>query len=82
MREKILVITKIAMVLTQLSSKISLQMCGEVCGIVESTTSIIMKEFCSPIRKHLKPLVILTLTRDKIKKSLLVLRACMEFHTF
>jgi hypothetical protein len=81
-RESILVQTKITMALTQLSSENSLQMCGEVYGIVKSTTSIIMREFCSTIRKHLKPLVTPKLTRYKIKKSLLVLRACMEFHIF
>jgi hypothetical protein len=81
-RESILVQTKITMALTQLSSENSLQMCGELYGIVKSTTSIIMREFCSSIRKHLKPLVTPNLTRYKIKKSLLVLRACMEFHIF
>ncbi len=81
-RESILVQTKITMALTQLSSENSLQMCGELYGIVKSTTSIIMREFCSTIRKHLKPLVTPKLTRYKIKKSLLVLRACMEFHIF
>jgi hypothetical protein len=81
-RESILVRTKITMALTQLSSENSLQMCGEVYGIVKNTTSIIMREFCSTIRKHLKPLVTPKLTRDNIKKSLLVLRACMEFHIF
>jgi hypothetical protein len=39
---------------TRLGSGNSLQMCGKVYGIVESTTSIIMKEFFATIRKHLK----------------------------
>jgi len=38
----------------------SLQMCEEVYGIVESTTSIIVKDFA----KHLKPLVIPKLNRN------------------
>jgi hypothetical protein len=82
MRKNIPIQTRIAMALTQLSSENSLQMCGEFYGIVESIASIIMREFFSAIRKHLKPLVTPKLTRDKIKKSLLVLKACMEFHTF
>ncbi len=56
------------MVLARLGSGNSSQMCGEVYGIVESTKSIIVKEFCVAIRKSLKPLVILKLTRNKIKK--------------
>jgi hypothetical protein len=43
-------------------------MCGKVAEIVKNTTSIIMKEFCSTIRKHLKPLVIPKLTKDIIKE--------------
>jgi len=43
-------------------------MCGEVHGIAKNTTSIIMREFCSTIKKHLKPLVIPKLTKDKIKE--------------
>ncbi len=44
--------------------------CVEKYGIVENTTSIIAKEFCATIRKHLKPLVIL----KPLVKSLLVLK--------
>jgi hypothetical protein len=40
----------------------------EVYGIVESVVSIIVREFCSTIRKHLKPLMIPKLTKDKIKE--------------
>jgi len=39
-----------------------------VYGIVDSMASIIVKEFCVAIRKHLKPLVIPKLTRNKIKE--------------
>ncbi len=59
---------RVAMVLARLGNGNSLQMCGEVYGIAESTTSIIMREFCVTIRKHLKPLVIPKLTRNKIKE--------------
>jgi hypothetical protein len=58
-------------------------MCGEVYGIAESISSIIVREFCSTIKKHLKPFMILKLTRNKIKENFtLVLKACREFHTF
>jgi hypothetical protein len=67
MKENILVEARVAMVLVRLSNEFFLQMCGEVYGIVESTTSIIVREFCVAIRKHLKPLVIPKLTRNKIK---------------
>jgi hypothetical protein len=70
------------MVFAQLSSGNSLQMCGKVYGIATSTTSIIVRELCSIIRKHLKPLVIPKLIRTRSKKSQLILRACMEFYTF
>jgi hypothetical protein len=43
-------------------------MCGEVHGIAKSTTSIIVREFCSTIKKHLKPLEIPKLTKDNIKE--------------
>jgi hypothetical protein len=60
--------TIVVMVLARLGNGNSSQMCGEVYGIVESTKSIIVKEFCVAIRKSLKPLVILKLSRNKIKK--------------
>jgi hypothetical protein len=56
------------MVLARLCSGNPLQMCREVYDIVESTTLIIMKEFCATIRKHLKTLMILKLIINKIKK--------------
>jgi hypothetical protein len=43
-------------------------MCGKAYGMVESTTSIIMGELFSTIKKHLKPLVIPKLIKDKIKE--------------
>jgi hypothetical protein len=56
------------MVFTRLGSRIFLQMCREGYGIAENVASIIMREFCSTIRKHLKPLMIPKLTKDKIKE--------------
>jgi hypothetical protein len=59
MRKNILIQTKVTMVFAQLNIGNYLQMCEEVYGIVESIALIIMRGFCSTIRKHLKPLVIL-----------------------
>ncbi len=42
--------------------------CEKVYDIVKSTTSIIVKELFSAIKKHLKPLVIPKLIKDKIKE--------------
>jgi hypothetical protein len=67
MRKNIPMEAIVVMVFARLSSGNSLQMCGEVYGIADTTTSI-MKEFCVVMRKNLKPLVILKLTRNKIKK--------------
>jgi hypothetical protein len=58
----------VVMAFARLGNGNSLQMCGEVYGIAKSTTSIIVREFCVAMKKNLKPLVILKLTRNKIKK--------------
>jgi hypothetical protein len=58
----------IVMAFARLGSGNSLQMCGEVYAVAESTTSIIVKEFCVTIRKSFKSLMIFKLTRNKIKK--------------
>jgi hypothetical protein len=58
----------VTMILTKLGSGNSLQICGEIYGIAKSMASIILKEFCVVIRKHLKPLVIPKLTKNKIKE--------------
>jgi hypothetical protein len=64
MRKKIHVEGRITMAIIRLCIGNSLQMCEEVYGIVENTTSIIVKEFWISIAKHLKPLVIPKLTRN------------------
>jgi len=51
-------------------------MCGEVYGMVESTTFVIVKDLCVIIRKHLKPLVIKILTSNSIR------RLTYEFENF
>ncbi len=52
MRKNVHVETRVAMVLTQLGGEFFLQMYGQVYGIAKSTTSIIMREFYSTIKKH------------------------------
>jgi hypothetical protein len=43
--------------------------CGKVFGSsAKNITSIIVRELCSTIQKHLKPLMILKLTKNKIKE--------------
>jgi hypothetical protein len=63
---------KVAMGFARLGSGNSLQMFGEVYDIPKNMASIIMREFCVAIRKHLQPLVIPMvipkLTRNKIKE--------------
>lgn len=49
---------RVALSLNRLSSGNSLRGCAETYGIHESTASIIVREFCAAIEKHLKPLVI------------------------
>jgi hypothetical protein len=58
------------MFFTRLGSGNSLQMCKDVCGLAKSMTSIIVKEFCATIKKHLKPLMIFNSLKRKSKKSL------------
>jgi hypothetical protein len=58
----ILVKTQAAIALSCLSSGNTLQMCGEMYGMVESIIFIIIKDFYATIRKHLKHLVIEILT--------------------
>jgi len=77
MKEKILVKARIAMALSKLGSANSLQVCVKVYDIVKTTTTIIMRKICGTIRKHLKPLI-----KTRFFKSLLVLKAYMEFLTF
>ncbi len=73
---------RVAMAFARLGSGNSLQICGKVYGIVEIMASIIVKEFYVTNIKHLKPLVIPKLIRNKIlKNQMLVLNAYIEFLT-
>jgi hypothetical protein len=67
MKENIHVETKITMALAQLGSGNSSHMCGEANDVAKNIASITMNFFCSIIKKHLKPLVVPKLTRNKIK---------------
>jgi hypothetical protein len=75
MRSCILVKTQVPIALTSLDSGNTLQMCGEMYGLVESITFIIIKDFYATIRKHLKHLVI-----EKLTKS--IRRMANEFEEF
>jgi hypothetical protein len=55
LRESISLETRVAISLSRLSTGNTLQMCGEVYGISRSSASIIVREFCVAIKKHLKP---------------------------
>jgi hypothetical protein len=66
--KNIFVEVKVAMVFAKLGSGNSLQMFGKVYDIAKNMASIIVREFCVVIRKHLQPLVIPKLTTNKIKE--------------
>lgn len=57
---------RVALSLNRLSSGNSLRGCAEIYGIHESTASIIVRDFCAAIEKHLKPLVIEKLSRNSL----------------
>jgi len=50
MREHIPVEVKVTMAFARLSNENSLQMCGKVYGIVESTTSMTSRKFCVVVK--------------------------------
>jgi hypothetical protein len=49
---------QVALSLNRICSGNSLRGCAEIYGIHENNVSIIVREFCTAIDKHLKPLVI------------------------
>jgi hypothetical protein len=67
LRESISLETRVAISLFRLSIGNTLQICGEVYGISRSSTSIIVREFCATIKKHLKPLVIRKQTESSLR---------------
>ncbi len=75
MRSCIVVKTQVAISLSCLDSGNTLQMCGEMYGMVESITSIIITDFYATIRKHLKHLVMERLTN-------IIRRMAYEFEEF
>jgi hypothetical protein len=74
LKESISLETRVAISLSRLSIGNTLQMYGEVYGISRSSASIIIREFCTTIKKHLKPLVI----RKQIESSLRAMAAEFE----
>jgi hypothetical protein len=67
LRESILLEIRVAISLSRLSIGNILQMYGEVYGISRSSASIIVREFCVAIKKHLKPLVIRKQTESSLR---------------
>ncbi|HYP42887.1 MAG TPA: hypothetical protein VEQ18_02590 [Candidatus Nitrosocosmicus sp.] len=55
--------TQVAVTLSRLWTGNTLRMCGELYGLAESTTSIIVRKCCEAIRVLVKPLVFPTLTK-------------------
>ena len=49
--------TQVVVILTRLSMGNTLKMCGEMYGLAESTTSIIIRECCKTIKVLVKSLV-------------------------
>jgi DNA replication protein DnaD len=70
------------MALAKLGSENSLQMCKEIYGMIKSMTLIIIKEFCATIKKHLKPLMILKLIKNKIKEINIGMKAYTKCSSF
>lgn len=59
---------RVALSLCRLCSGNSLRGCTEIYGVHESTTSIIVREFCVAVEKHLKPLVIEKQTASTLRR--------------
>lgn len=59
---------RVALSLCRLSSGNSLRGCTEIYGVHDSTASIIIREFCVAVEKHLKPLVSEKQTASTLKR--------------
>jgi hypothetical protein len=59
---------RVALSLCRLCSGNSLRGCAEIYGVHESTASIIVREFCMAVEKHLKPLVIEKQTASTLRR--------------
>ena len=59
--------TQVVVTLSRLSTGNTLRMCGEIYGLAESTTSIIVRECCEAIKVLVEPLVFLKLTKERIQ---------------
>ena len=59
--------TQVAITLSRLSTGNTLRMCGEMYGLVESTSFVIVRKCCEAIRVLLKPLVFQKLTKQRIE---------------
>ena len=59
--------TQVVVTLSKLSTRNTLRMCGEIYGLVEPTTSIIVRNCYEAIKILLKPLVFQKLTKSQIE---------------
>jgi hypothetical protein len=59
--------THVVVTLSRLSTENTLRMCGEMFGLVESTTSIIVRKCCEAIKILVKLLVFPKLTKEWIQ---------------
>ena len=59
--------TQVAVTLSRLSTGNTLRMCGEVYGLAESTTSVIVMKCCEAIKVLVKPLVFPKFTKERIQ---------------
>ena len=67
MTKSIDVQTRVAVTLSRLATGNTLSMIGDLYGIAQSTTSIIVRECCKAIKKHLLPRVIEKLSPQNMK---------------
>lgn len=67
MKLRIDVETQVVVTLSQLSTKNILKMCGEMYGVAESTTFVIVRKYCEAIKVLAKPLVFSKLTKERIQ---------------
>ena len=58
---------QVVVTLTRLSTGNTLRMYGEIYGLAESTTSIIIREYCKAIKVLVKPLVFPKFNKERIQ---------------
>lgn len=59
----------VAIAPSQIGGGNTLQICGKILGVDEITTFIIVRNFCTSIRLHLKPLLFEKIQLSRYKKN-------------